>query len=259
MAAAARPRRPRRPTAIKNDMAMSRLSVTITAPAILIAALAIGLNVFLNIGKLERTLGELEESRLRFTLSDLRADLETGLDLGLMVAGLGNAQAALDREAARDPDIVSISVLDGAGALVFRSAPYGEPNGGRGGAAPITLSAPLTDNLGVALGALELRYSRRGHDVLMADVARRLWRAGAVALAAVALLAALGIRLWERRVGRALASIAHALDEGAPAPARPDVHAAALAERARHSGDEAQRQIALAANAIDAAAPGRPP
>jgi len=103
-------------------MAMSRLSMTITAPIVLIPALAIGLTVFLNVGKLDRTLGELEDSRLRFTVNVLRQNLETGLDLGLPVRGLGNAQAAIDFEALQDPDIVAIIVRDDKGRLTAHKA-----------------------------------------------------------------------------------------------------------------------------------------
>lgn len=88
-------------------MAMSRISVTMSAPITLISVLAIALTVFLNIGKLDRTLSELEDSRLRLTVNALRDNLETGLDLGLPVNSLGNAQAAIDFEAARGTGIVA--------------------------------------------------------------------------------------------------------------------------------------------------------
>jgi hypothetical protein len=224
-------------------MAMSRLSVTITAPIVLISALAIGLTVFLNVGKLDRTLGELEESRLRFTVNVLRQNLETGLDLGLPVRSLGNAQAAIDFEARQDTDIVSIVVKDDQGRAAFSTGRPAERNS-------VAVSTPLSNNLGVTVGAIELRYSRRGHEQFIAGISRQLLLAGLVATALSTLLAVAGTRLWVRRIGRTLATIEHALDASAPPVAKPDRHAAALAEQAAHSAGRALHELEQAQRAI---------
>jgi hypothetical protein len=224
-------------------MAMSRLSVTITAPIVLISALAIGLTVFLNVGKLDRTLGELEDSRLRFTVNVLRQNLETGLDLGLPVRGLGNAQAAIDFETRQDPDIVAIVVKDERGRPAFTTGRPAERNS-------VTVSTPLSNNLGVTVGAIELHYSRRGHDQFVAGISRQLLLAGLAATALSTLLAVLGTRLWVRRIRRTLGSMEHALDASAPPVARPDRHATALAELAAHSAGQALRELEQAQRAI---------
>ncbi|CAN7375547.1 hypothetical protein LJR289_002194 [Pseudoduganella sp. LjRoot289] len=224
-------------------MAMSRLSVTITAPIVLISVLAIALTVFLNVGKLDRTLSELEESRLRFTVNVLRQNLETGLDLGLPVRGLGNAQAAIEFEALQDPEIVSIVVKDDHGRPAFTTGRPAEKNS-------TTVSLPLSNNLGVTVGAIELRYSRRSHDQFIAGLSRQLLLAALAATAVSALLAVIGIRLWVRRIGRTLGSIEHGLDRDAPAVARPDRHAAALAEQVARSASQAMRELEQARRAI---------
>lgn len=180
-------------------MAMSRLSTSITAPIILISALAIGLTVFLNIGKLDRTLGELEDSRLRFTVNALRENLETGLDLGLPVTGLGNAQDAIEFEARQDPGIVYIAVRDAAGAVAFSTGKGVEPDA-------ITVGAQLSNNLGAKVGAVELHYSRRNHQALIGDLSRHLLLAAAAATAISTLLAVGGVRLWVRRIDKAAAA-----------------------------------------------------
>jgi hypothetical protein len=227
-------------------MAMSRLSISITAPIVLVSALAVGLTVFLNVGKLDRTLGELEQSRLRFTLNNLRENLETGLDLGLPVKGLGNAQAAIDREARADPDIVSIAVLDEHGTVAFhtsRSADGGET---------VRLRTGMSNNLGVSMGAIELSYSRRSHQRFMAGISSQLRIAALVAVLASSALAVLGIRLWVRRIRRTLSSIEHTLDQGAP-PQHPDHRAAALAEQVNRSTQDALRELDRAERAITSA------
>jgi hypothetical protein len=227
-------------------MAMSRLSITITAPIVLISALAIGLTVFLNVGKLDRTLGELEQSRLRFTLNNLRENLETGLDLGLPVKGLGNAQAAIDGEARQDNDIISISVLDDAGAVAYST---GHPTD----TDVVKLRTGMSNNLGVQVGAIELHYSRRAHDSFIAGISRQLTMAALAAIALSSLIAVLGIRLWVRRIRRTLRSIEATLDTSQPPLRRPDRHAAALAERVNHSANNALQELERAERAITSA------
>ncbi|MES2259259.1 MAG: hypothetical protein V4724_12100 [Pseudomonadota bacterium] len=227
-------------------MAMSRLSITITAPIVLISVLAIGLTVFLNVGKLDRTLSELEESRLRFTINSLRENLETGLDLGLTVKGLGNAQAAIDFEARQDPDIVSITVRDEAGKIAFNTGRAAEKDS-------IKVATTMSNNLGVNVGAIELQYSRRSHDHFIAGISRQLTLAGLAATALSALLAVLGIRLWVRRIGRTLRSIEHTLDAAVPPVTHPDRHAAALAEQVNLRSSKAMQELEQAKHAITSA------
>lgn len=234
-------------------MAMSRLSVTMSAPIVLISVLAIALTVLLNLGKLERTLSELEDSRLRFTVNALRDNLETGLDLGLPVNSLGNAQAAIEFEAARDTGIVAIIVRDAAGVPVYTT-----------GRAParhdIRLASPLSNDLGVTAGSVELHYSRGAHDAVMSDISGQLLKAGLIATVVSAVLAALGIRLWVRRIHRTLGTIAQAFDPHAPQLGKPDRQALALAREVKRMAGEAGRDLREARAALhgqDAA--GGPP
>ncbi len=240
-------------------MAISRLSLKISLPIILVSVLAIGLTVFLNIGKLERTLSDVEESRLRFTLSDLRENLETGLDLGLPVKGLGNAQAAIDFEAKQHPEILSIDVIDNSGAVVFHT----------GGAAPASGQAwrqaiatrardwqardsdamvagtKMSNNLGVTAGAIVLRYSRANHEQFMAGVTRSLVLTAAGAVAVTTILLLLGINLLLERMGRGLSAMEDAL-EGKGSADTINEEASALVTQVRLSANDAIAQIAAA-------------
>ena len=229
-------------------MAMSRLSISITAPMVLVSALAVGLTVFLNVGKLDRTLGELEQSRLRFTLNNLRENLETGLDLGLPVKDLGNAQAAIEREARADPDIVSIAVLDEHGTVAFRTSRAAFS----ADADTVRLRTGMSNNLGMTTGAIELAYSRRSHERFMAGITSQLRWAALAAVIASSALAILGIRLWVRRIRRTLNSIEHTLDQGTPPP-HPDRSAAALADQVNRSARDALQELDRAGRAITSA------
>lgn len=227
-------------------MAMSRLSVTVTAPIVLISVLAIGLTVFLNVGKLDRTLSELEDSRLRYTVNALRENLETGLDLGLPLPALGNAQAAIEQQAAQDSGILAIVVRDGGGEAVFHT-------GAAGDQASTKVSAPLSNNLGVTVGAVELLYARSSHDAFMAGISSRLIWAGLAATFLTTVAAMLAIHLWVRRINRTLATIASNLDPQVPSPAAPDPHAAALAQAACRAAAAARSELDAAAQALTSA------
>lgn len=223
----------------------AKLSITITIPIILISVLAIALTVFLNIGKLDRTLGELEDSRLRFTVNTLRDNLETGLDLGLPINGMGNAQAAIDFEAAQDPGIVAIIVRDPAGTPVYST-------GRKPDQQDIRVASPLSNDLGVVAGSVELHYARGAHDAFMSGISRQLVQAALAATLVTIVLAVLGIRLWVRRIRRTMDSIVHAFDPAAaPEPLHwPDRHATALAEEVNRSATQAAHDIRDARDAL---------
>lgn len=224
-------------------MAMSRLSVTITAPIILLSVLAIALTVFLNIGKLDRTLTELEDSRLRFTVNALRDNLETGLGLGLPVNGLGNAQAAIDFQAAQDGGIVAIIVRDAAGAPVYSTGRTPDKQ-------DIRVASPLSNDLGVTAGSVELHYSRGAHDAFMSGITGQLLQAALFATLLSAVLAALGIRLWVRRIDRTLGTIEQAFDPHAPVVQKPDRQAAELAQEVNRAAGQAGRDLQEARAAL---------
>lgn len=243
-------------------MTRSRPSFNLSAPIVLVAALALALTVFLNVGKLDRTLGEVQQSRLRFTLGELRSNLETGLDLGLTVQGLGNAQAALDEERRLDPDIVSISILGPDGALVFNSgtAPASLRTAGaqrdwvaRSGDL-LVVGTTLKNNLGQHAGALVLRYSSRAQDSAVGLIARELSLAALCALLVTAVCFVQGIRLLLRRMDATLASMEGAL--GARFGAGGDRYAADLVEQVNRKGAAALHDIQAAQDRL---ARGEPP
>jgi hypothetical protein len=243
---------------------ISSLNLRISVPIVLVSALAIGLTVFLNVGKLERTLDEVEQSKLHFTLADLKDNLETGLDLGLLLRGLENAQAAIDFETRADPDILSISVVDTEGLVVFHSgsaaatpmAPLGSFKGaGWNRREPDALVAglKLSNNFGVTAGAVVLRYSPRSHDRFVQAISSQL---GAAALAAMLLSSAcfvVGIQMLGRRMTGTLRTMEDAL-EGKPLDPRSDAAAQALGAQCGQTTAAARAELQAAHQALAPAA-----
>jgi hypothetical protein len=210
-------------------MAISGLSFKITAPIVLIAVLATGLTGFLNLGKFERTLSELENSRTQFVVSDIHANLETGLALGLSLKGLANAQEVIDFEASKDPSILSISIYDEMGTVAFHTGqpltspkvspswkpPAGDKNGTNwriSTADEHIVGTNLVSVIGAPIGGLALRYSQRQHNDLVQSLADSLLLSSAVGIAVTTAVAILGIHLLIGGTGKKLERIEASLE-----------------------------------------------
>lgn len=209
-------------------MVISGLSIKITAPIVIISALAIGLTAFLNLGKFERTFSELERSRIRFVVNDLRANLETGLGLGLALKGLANAQAVIESEAKSDPSILSISLYDESGTVVFHTGEplpsNAVPPGWKSAASAkeardwqlleddaLVVGTSLASVIGVDAGGMALRYSRKAHDSVVDSVAESLKLAAVLGTLLTGLIAMLGISLIIIQTNRKLTRIEQSL------------------------------------------------
>lgn len=218
-------------------MANIRLIFKLSVPIILVTALALWLAISLSLATLERTLREVEESRLRFIASELRDSLQAGTGLGLAFAGSGKAQAIIDAAAREDVGIVSISVVDAHGVVVFNS-----------GAVPATPFPPLapadggewlaradsTTTFGArfahAGGGVVVRYSAAPHKRQVAEVARTLALGGAAAVALVALCFVFGFQALLARTRRSIEAIEASVGERTIHPDA-DRHAADLVEQ----------------------------
>ncbi len=246
-------------------MKYSRLSIKITLPIALISALAIGLTAFLNIGKFERSLTELESSRLQFVLGDLKSNLETGLDLGLALDGLGNAQAVIDAGRLQDGSILSIHVYDDAGKGIFHSGDATDsleiPSSwkrvlqaqeGRGWylaeGNTLVVGVPLTSNIKPNAGSIVLRYSRSVHDATLASLGKELLIASLLAIAVTAILVFFGINLLvaktNRRLTRIVQTLERSLIDPAPLPDS-DMDEDSLLNQVIHSSGAAMQDLSL--------------
>ena len=213
-------------------MLISGLSIKITIPVVVIAALAISLTAFLNHGKFDRTLSELEHSRTQFVVNDIHANLDTGITLGLPLKGLDNAQEVIDFEARKDMSILSISIFDETGSVVFHSGqplasstvpaswkPHIGSKGSKGtsdwqvtGDEETTMGTSLSSVIGTPLGGLAVRYSRSQHNAVVAAFGHALIVASLIGVGVTALVAMAGIHLLMASTSRKLGRIEECLD-----------------------------------------------
>lgn len=233
----------------------------IIAPVMLVTVLAVALSAFLNYGKFVRTFSAIEESRFAFVADDIRTVIEGGLDLGVPLAELVAAQSRIEREAAKDPQIVGIAVFDAAGRVVFHSGDMGaaaemapvswltalraaESRWADDSGAALVAGARLSNDSRQLVGGIAVLYSRHAHEVLTARVARSLTVGGMVSAAAAALLAHLGVSLLLRLLRREVSGLRTALegsDGGCPAPE--PAEARRLAEQAVSEIDATAAEI----------------
>jgi hypothetical protein len=207
---------------------MASLSFKVTAPVVLISAFAIGLTVFLNTGKFDRALGEIEASRMQYTLQEIKSNIETSLGLGLQLQGIASAQTTLEFEQKQDPAILSISVYNDAGRLLFHAGqalegeqvpedwrPFLSGNAGRQWELKDPenkiVGSELTSVMGSRVGGVAVRYSQRQHRATVQAVTEQLQDWGLIAMIATALSSALTIGLLLRQTARRLRGIERSL------------------------------------------------
>ncbi|MES2127878.1 MAG: hypothetical protein V4463_11455 [Pseudomonadota bacterium] len=237
-----------------------RPGLRLAAPFVLIAALLLAMVVLLNLGKLERTLADVEESRLRYIVGELREKLEAGIAPGVPLSKLGNAQVLIDAQMRQDRDIISLSVIDPGGTRVFHhgaepAIPF-EPlsqqrdqDWSSRDAGSVSLGSTLSDSFGAVAGAVVLRYSNHEHGELVNSIALRLALAALGAAAAVSLCFMGGLHFLARRLSFRLASLEDAIEAQRPARAA-DPRITALAEQVKQSSRTALVEVTAARQAL---------
>lgn len=191
----------------------ARLSVLTCIPIVVVSALALWLAISVGLGHLQRELEAVQESHLRFTLGELRARLQSGLDLDVHFAAAGKAQGLLDAAVRAEPRISSISVIDAGGRLVFfsgaaASAPRLSPKEQRmpafsmRGASSLVMSRSLVDDRGAHAGAVAIRYDTTEPLAAIALARGELGLAAAAALVVLALCCVIGFHALMRHSQR---------------------------------------------------------
>lgn len=222
------------------------LRLAILIALVLLAAVLI--TARLNYAKFVQVTEALDDSRYAFLAQDVKATLEASLDLGLPLEQIQNAQEVVERQRARYPEILAISVFDEQGRVLYTSgrtrpdllarlqqeqSVSGVLDGDR------IAATTLVNPFGAAVGGVAIRVSaqsaERRNDTMVASLGSAVLSAAAIGTAAVALIALVllhGVRRRLQMQARIIASIGAAEPAPAPAAAGPFHHAAqrALAE-----------------------------
>lgn len=239
-------------------MKLSDLSLKITLPVLAIATLAIACNGYLNYAKFEKHLTQVELSRMRFSVDDIRANLEIGLRLGLQLKAVANAQEIITFAAKKDGSIISVDVFDHEGNPLFRTGRertlLSAPKNWRASVIKkqktieiitpdsFLLIAPLQGITEDFSGAMAIRYSREMHDKTMREVFKALAPTNFIAIILSILTGLFGVHCLASQALRKISAIEQSLElaetenSGVPATG--------------HAGDIVQPTIAAARRAI---------
>lgn len=186
-----------------------------------ICVFAVALTATLNYYKYDSTLSDLLRSRFTFLLRDMRNTLETGMDLGLPLRELDNVPELIGRNAARNPEVLSIEIFDPSGTVLFstdssfvgdlvatswldRWQKSTDPIWSTRERDADTLGITLQNNLGQTAGAIALRYDRRLEDSLLDRMALQLAGIGVIVVALATFLVGLASYLLLRPMRRQL-------------------------------------------------------
>lgn len=236
-------------------MSAPRSGLGLVLPFAVMAALVFGLTAWLYLYRLEHTLTQVEDSRLRFTLQDLRADFEKSLDRGLALRELPGAQAAIEAEARQDGDVLSLTVLDASGRAAWhtgRAAPamhLPRSESIQRDAAAITAVTPLLAMDGTVAGALVLRYSDQPHARTVLALTLRLAAAALAATTITSAIFAVALRRLLRRRDHLLGQAGQALGTHRAGPDTPP-EVAELVDKVNQTASTALVEVTAARHAL---------
>jgi hypothetical protein len=206
--------------------------VKAAAVVTLIVGLTLALIGMLNFFRFEQTLRATTEARLGFVAKDLKANIQTGLDLGLDLSSMTNVQDIIEREAATDPGILGIDVFDDQAEVLFstQESPVGRqiPEAWRAAIGSdgdavwqasdreqMVVGTRLTSNFGSDVGGVALRYSRASFEEQLQRMLNLLIRLGTSTLLVTALMSLvvswLVLGATARRLARVRAAVENAL------------------------------------------------
>ena len=212
--------------------------VKAAAVVTLIVGLTLALIGMLNFFRFEQTLRATTEARLGFVAKDLKANVQTGLDLGLDLASMSNVQNIIEREAATDPGILGIDVFDDQAEVLFSTqdgalerqipaawrAAIGSDDDAVWQASDreqMVVGTRLTSNFGSDVGGVALRYSRASFEEQLQRMLDLLIRLGSSTLLVTALLSLVVSWLVLGATARRLARVRSAVEDALTHPEGP--------------------------------------
>lgn len=175
---------------------------------IIVVTLSLGASVALIVAHFDRTLQDIVESRFEYIATELKGDIEKGLDLGLSLREFSNAQQVLDQQLARNDDLRRIVIRDMEGNAVF-SAEKARTRSSADRQREVT--ATLVNPFGRDAGTVTVTYTAGGALDAVYELAHHLAVAAAVIAGTAAVSAAAACLVIMYRIPRSLQRAQEAL------------------------------------------------
>lgn len=222
----------------------------IAAVVSLTLALAFAAAVGLTLAKFERALTDAIDARYRIHADDIRAGIETGIDLGLGLDEIrGNVEGLVTDRLAVDAGIRAIRVTDASGTDVL--SVEGE---GRAGVLDRRQTVSIANDFGRKIGDVTVTHVAGSDGALLAETARTLAANAAILAAIAAAVSSLACLIAMAPVPRTLRRVLSALEApAAQADTAPDGGIAAEAVLAAEKLQQVTDEIAAVAASLPAA------
>jgi len=201
--------------------------------AVLVCLFAVGMAGLLNFFKYRSNAERILKERLVVTGNAIESNVQSSLALGLQFADLGTLPGTMERERATDELILSIDIFDTDGKLLYstdrlratRNVPatwLNAAHGARGtdwfikDGTESAAGTAITNNFGLVIGHVALRYSEEKVNATNNAVARELALYTLGVFVAAATLASLALLAVMRRLTRDLDAVEAALRAADP-------------------------------------------
>lgn len=210
-------------------------------------AIALAAAVALTMAKLSTALTQAVDGRYGIVASDLRANIETGVNFGLAVEEIvSNVSVQIKDRLESDDEILAIRLIaeNGQEILSLQS----EVEGAEGARAEnnATVSEPIINSFGVQVGRVEVSYDPTATQSILEESARILSLEAAMLLAACIAVIGVASLLAARRIDHRLDGLTAQLESSMSSNTIPDVSGDRLdqlAQNAMHSYRTSQTEF----------------
>lgn len=178
-------------------------------------AIALAAAVALTMAKLSNALTQAVDGRYRIVATDLRANIETGVNFGLAVEEIvSNVSAQIEDRLESDAEILAIRLIAENGQEILALQSQSEGADGAQSDNIATISEPIINSFGVQVGRVEVSYDPTGAQSILAESARILAVEAAVLL--VACIGVIGVAsvMAARRIDQRLDRLTEQLESG---------------------------------------------
>ncbi len=215
-------------------------------------AIALAAAVALTMAKLSTALTQAVDGRYRIVASDLRANIETGVNFGLAVEEIvSNVSVQIEDRLESDADVLAIRLIaeDGREIISLQSQAEGREDVRADYIA--TVAEPIINSFGVVVGRVEVSYDPTGTQSILAESARILALEAAVLLAAgigvIGVASVMAARRIDHRLDRLTAQL-----EGGVSPETPAGMEGEQLDKLAHSAMQAYRNSQSELDDLDA-------
>ncbi len=180
-------------------------------------AIALAAAVALTMAKLSTALTHAVDGRYGIVASDLRANIETGVNFGLGVEEIvSNVSVQIEDRLESDAEILAIRLIAENGREILALQSQSDGREGAEAENIATVSEPIINSFGVVVGRVEVSYDPTGTQNILAESARILSLEAAVLLAACIGVIGVASAMAARRIDQRLDRLTAQLESGMP-------------------------------------------